>query len=116
MVKLKATVRKKRSPSEQIVFVIAFVLFAIYAAYILFFFVFGTLIALNAEIDAFTMARTNTKLFSLPKNPNWRNFVLAFGELGMIDNKSTFLSITWNSIWRTTSYAFVSISASMMVC
>lgn len=116
MTTLKAARRKKRSPSEKIVFSIAFLLFAVYAAYILFFFVFGTLIAIKHDMDAFTMDRIKTRLFSLPEHPNWKNFMLAFGELGMIDNKSTFLSITWNSVWRTTSYAFLSIAASTMVC
>ena len=116
MTTLKAARRKKRSPSEKIVFSIAFLLFAIYAAYILFFFVFGTLIAIKLDMDAFTMDRIKTRLFSFPEHPNWKNFILAFGELGMIDNKSTFLSITWNSVWRTTCYAFLSIAASTMVC
>ena len=107
---------KKRSISERIVFSVAFVLFVIYAAYILFFFLFGVIIALKPSMVAYTQDRIDKVLFSFPKEPAWNNFVLAFGELGSIDNKNTFLSITWNSVWRTTGYAVLSIMASSMVC
>lgn len=106
----------KQSLSRKIVFTIAFVLFVLYTAYILFFFVFGILIALKADMQAYTADQINKRLFSWPEHPAWGNFTKAFGELALIDSKSTFLSILWNSIWRTSGSALLSITASAMVC
>lgn len=107
---------KRRATSEKVVFGIAFALFVLYAAYVLFFFLFGGIIALKPSMRDYTNDRIHKELFSFAKNPAWSNFALAFGELGAIDNKSTFLSITWNSVWRTTGFAVLSIMASAMVC
>ncbi|HIU59331.1 MAG TPA: carbohydrate ABC transporter permease [Candidatus Scatosoma pullistercoris] len=106
----------RQSLSRKIVFTVAFFLFVLYTAYILFFFLFGVLIALKTDMQAYTADQINKRLFSWPEHPAWGNFGKAFGELAMIDSKSTFLSILWNSVWRTSGSAFLSIMASAMVC
>lgn len=80
----------KQSLSRKIVFTIAFVLFVLYTAYILFFFVFGILIALKADMQAYTADQINKRLFSWPEHPAWGNFAKAFGELALIDSKAPF--------------------------
>lgn len=109
---------RKKSTSEKVVFSIAFVMFTIYAAFILFFFVFAFLIALRESGYAFDMERLDhNNLFSWPENASFQSFIDSFDTIAMINNGShTFLEITWNSIWRTTTYVFLSILTSSMVC
>ncbi len=105
-----------RSTGQKIVFVIAWILLALYCAFVLFFFVFGVLIAMKKNQQDFITDQINRNLFSWPAHPSFESFKNAFHELGSIDAHSTFLSITWNSIWRTTIYSALSILSSAMVC
>lgn len=109
---------RKKSTSEKIVFGVVFLLFAAYAAFILFFFVFAFLCALRKDGMEFDIARSNHEnLFSWPENASFESFVKAFKTIELINaGEDTFLSITWNSIWRTTTYVFLSMLTSSMVC
>lgn len=107
---------KGMSLSQRIVYTIAFILLALYTAYVLFFFVFAILIALRQDMATFTVDKLARSLFMLPENPTFKNFLGSFAELGKIDAVNTFWSITWNSIWRTVISAVLSIMSSAMVC
>lgn len=106
------------SVSERIVFAIAFMMFVLYAAFILFFFVFAFLGALRPDGAAFDLERFNhSNLFSWPKEASFNSFINSFSTLSSINGgRDSFLVITWNSIWRTTTYVFLSILTSSMVC
>ena len=107
---------KPASISRKIVFSIAFVLFGLYVAYILFFFVFAVLIALKEDMISFTMDQLQKKLFSIPEKATLMNFIHAFQEWNKIDPNNTYLSMTWNSIWRSTFSTFIGWMCSAMVC
>lgn len=109
---------RKKSASEKVVFGIAFGFFALYTAFILFFFVFAFLIALIGDGDTFTeLQYNNMNLFAWPENATFEAFIKSFDVIASINQgRDTFLTITWNSIWRTTTYVFLSILTSSMVC
>lgn len=108
--------KKMTSTSRKIVFGIALGLFVIYTLYILFFFAFAVLIALKEDMIAFTMDQLQSKLFSLPNKANWMNFIHAFEEWNKIDPENTYISMTWNSIWRSSFGTLISWSCTAMVC
>lgn len=117
-VQLRRSTGRKKSRSEKIVFGIAFFFFSLYAAFVLFFFVFAFLCALRKDGMAFDMERhMHHSLFSWPKDASFDSFKNSFSTLAQINGgKDSFLVITWNSIWRTTIYVFLSILTSSMVC
>lgn len=108
--------KKDRMLSQNIVYTLAFIFFVVYVALVLFFFVYAFLIALRENQMQFTMDKLAKKLFLPPDNPTLRNFIKAFDELGRIDGTSTFWTITWNSLWRTTVGGFLNVMSSAMVC
>ena len=110
--------RRKMSKSERVVYIIVFIMFSLYAAFILFFFLFAFFCALRKDGFEFDMERHNhANLFSWPANASFDSFKNSFNTLAQINGgKDSFLVITWNSIWRTTTYVFLSILTSSMVC
>lgn len=107
---------KNRPLSQNIVFTMMFFLLVLYSATVLFFFVYGFLIALRPDMKTFTMDRLAKRLFTLPDKPTLMNFVRALDEIGRIDGTSTFLSLTWNSIWRTVINTILGTFSQAMVC
>ena len=72
---VKSTGRKK-SKSEKVVFGIALGFFILYAAFILFFFVFAFLVALRKDGDAIDIERYfGGNLFSWPANASFNSFI-----------------------------------------
>ncbi len=116
MAKLQRQSMRKMPASQRVVYGLAWVIIAAYTAYVLFFFLFGILIALRENMPAFTQDRINKDLLSIPTNPNFGNFLAAFDELSKINDTDTFWTITWNSIWRTTISSIFSVGSSAMVC
>lgn len=108
--------KKERPLSQNIVYTLAFFVLAMYAVFVLFFFVYAIFIALRENMVAFTMDKLAKKLFLPPEKLQFSNFLKAFEELGRIDGTSTFLTLTWNSLWRTTLSAGLNIMSSAMVC
>ena len=110
--------RHIKTLSEKIVFTIAFIIFVLYAAFILYFFVLAFLCALRPNGHLFNIERQeHHNLFSWPDNASFDSFLNSFDVLASInDHRDSFLQITWNSIWRTTIYDFLSIATSSMVC
>lgn len=106
----------RASASQQAVFIIAFVLFALYAALILYFFLYGFLISIKPSQDVFLDDQWNYNLFSIPKNPTLKNYIATFTEWKNIDGVNGFLMMLWNSIWRTTSSAFLNWFSTAIVC
>ncbi len=116
MSKVRVGGAKGMSVSQRIVYTLAWIIIAAYTLYVLFFFLFGVLIAIRQDMPAFTMDRLNKDLLSIPENATFKNFLAAFDELGKINDVDTFWTITWNSLWRTTINAIFSIGSSAMVC
>lgn len=117
-IKFRKSSGRKKSKSEKIVFSIAFLMFVLYAAFILFFFVFAFFCALRKDGTAFNIERyEHANLFSWPKEASFNSFLKSFDTLAQINNgRDSFLTITWNSIWRTSLYVILSIMTSSMVC
>ncbi len=116
MARIKSSRLNRASASQRVVYTLAWILIAAYTAYVLFFFVFGILIALRENMPDFTKARLEKKLLEFPSSPNFGNFLASFGELGKINDTDTFWSITWNSIWRTAINSLLAVGSSTMVC
>ncbi|MBO5049028.1 MAG: carbohydrate ABC transporter permease [Oscillospiraceae bacterium] len=109
--------RLARKPfSQKIVYTIAWTVLALYTAYVLFFFLFGALLAIRPNMAEFTIDRLHKDLLSIPENATLKNFLSAFNELGKINAVDTFWTITWNSIWRTTISAVLAVGSCAMVC
>ncbi len=102
--------------SHKLVFGAAFIGFVLYTLYVLFFPIFGFLIAIREDNTVYTMDQINKVLFSWPDSVNFGNFIGAFGELGAISGDGSFLTVLWNSIWRATISAAFSVMSSAMVC
>lgn len=108
--------KDRSSVSQRTVFIIAFVLFALYSALILYFFLYGFLISIKPNQDVFLDDQWNYNLFSIPKNPTLKNFVATFTEWKAIDGVNGFMTMLWNSIWRTTASAFLNWFSTAIVC
>ena len=113
--------RHINSVSRKIVFGIAFVLIALYVVIILYFFLYAILIALKWDQNVFLTDQglgvgESARLFSIPCPPNFGNFITTFSEWSIIDGQNTFLDMVWNSIWRTTSSAFLTWFTTAIVC
>lgn len=106
----------KGSVSKNVAFTVAFCVFCLYTAYILFFFLFAFLIATKENMVEFTFSQINKRLFSFPEKFTLMNFINAFAEWKSIDGKTSFLMMTWHSLWRAGLGTFLSIMATAMVC
>lgn len=89
----------KRTPIQNVAFTIAFVIFTLYAAFILFFFLFAFLIAIKENQSAFLDDQIAVKLFRWPEHATLKNFGQAFTEWKKIDGETTYLMMTFNSVW-----------------
>ncbi len=114
-IKLKKRGKSRGSLSQRIVFGVAFVLFALYAALVLFFFLYGFLISIKPA-GTFRQDLKAVKLFSFPSSPDFGNYVSAFTEWTKIDGKNSFIMMLWNSVWRTTASAFLNWFSTAIVC
>ena len=108
--------RKNTSLSRKITFSVAFILFVLYCAFILFFFVFAFAIATKTDMKTFTADQIAGKLFSFSVPMNLKNFVLAFSEWDDISEYGGYATMIWNSVWRTVGYVVISQLSPAMVC
>ena len=108
--------RKNTSLSRKITFSVAFILFVLYCAFILFFFVFAFAIATKTDMKTFTADQIAGKLFSFSVPLNLKNFVLAFSEWDDISEYGGYATMIWNSVWRTVGYVVISQLSTAMVC
>ncbi len=115
--KAKKPRQNRGSISQRIVFGIAFALLALYAALVLFFFLYGFLISIKPDQDVYLDDILSVRLFSFPKNPSLANYLSAFTEWkDATDGENSFALMLWNSIWRTTASAFLNWFSTAIVC
>ena len=88
----------KRTVGERIVYSIAFVILAIYAAFILYHFYFLFQLATKGSPQEYDKAVLNDTLATWSKNFTLRNFIDAFSAF-QDDFGNTFLGMTFNSLW-----------------
>ncbi len=106
-----------RTIGERIMFIVMFVIFVALAAFILYFFILALLIALRSNMEYDDAMYYHTNLFSWPRKPTFVSFVNSFDVLSKeVTNEGNFFTLFWNSIWRTTTYVFLSVLTSSMVC
>ena len=74
----------KKSNSQKIVFAVAFILLALYAVYVLFFFYFAIVCALKTNNDAYMIDKLAKKLVNWTALPNFKNFFEAFDQLEVV--------------------------------
>ncbi len=108
--------KDRASVSQRTVFIIAFVLFALYAALILYFFVYGFLISIKPDQNTFIEDVLACKLFSFPEHPTLKNYIATFSEWKAIDGVNSYMAMLWNSVWRTTASAFLNWFSTAIVC
>lgn len=70
--------RQKRTVAQNIGVSIAVVVFLLYAAFILFFFLFAFLIAIKEDHMAFIDDQINVRLFRFPEHPTLKHFFNVF--------------------------------------
>lgn len=88
-----------KSPAQKTGSAIAFVIFVLYAAFILFFFLFAFLIAVKQDQYAFNADQIAVKLFSWPEHFTLKNFISAFEIWGTLIPKKSYFDMLFNSIW-----------------
>lgn len=78
---------------------VAFVIFVLYAAFILFFFLFAFLIATKENQSAFTADQIAVRLFRWPEHFTMKNFISAFEIWGTLIPGKSYLDMLFNSLW-----------------
>ena len=108
--------RRNKSITRKIVYAIAFLLIALYSLLVVYFFVYGILLSLKNNQETFLADQFANRLFSIPIPANFGNYIKTFSEWTVIDGTNTFLTMLWNSIWRTVSSALLSWFTTAAVC
>lgn len=108
-------IKKNGATSRKIIFNIAFVILALYSLLVLFFFVYGFLLSVRESQLDVNNDIVNATLFSIPENFSLVNYLKCFAEWGKYTGFS-YLTMVWNSIWRTVLSAFLSWFSTALVC
>lgn len=118
--------RKRRSKSMKVVFAIAFVILALYALYVLSFFIFGFLLSLKDytyEVGLtpyWDYLERKGLLFTIDGHSfRFLNYFEAFSNFtvtGYSGQKISYLMMLWNSIWRTVLMTFINWFCTVTVC
>lgn len=98
-VKKKGYGKPRRPAGERVGTAVAFTIFVLYAAFILFFFLFAFLIAIKENQQAFVMDQINKQLFRWPANPTLRHFLEVFSEWNKISEGTSYFTMLFNSVW-----------------
>lgn len=106
----------KRSGSQKVAFILAFIILLTYTVYVLFFFYFAIVCALKTDNNAYMIDKLSKKLANWTAWPNFKNFTQAFDQLETVLRGYSFTIMTWNSVWRTVTSSILSIMSSAMVC
>ena len=75
-----AGLRKIKSKSRTITFIVAFIFFLFYTLYILYFLTFVILIAIKPSSQAYIQDMINVNLFTIHKEATLSNFTAAFSK------------------------------------
>lgn len=89
----------RRSTGEKVVNTVAFIIFVLYAAFVLFFFLFAILIAMKENQTAFMLDQINVKLFRWPEKPTLKHFIEVFSEWSKISDGTSYFTMFFNSVW-----------------
>lgn len=90
---------QRKTASQIVGLTVAFVIFLLYAAFILYFFLFAFLIAIKKDQSAFLDDQIAAKLFSFPKNPTLKHFTTVFKVWEEITGETSYLEMLYNSVW-----------------
>ncbi len=112
---VKTARRKSGFISRKVVFTIAFALMALYTLLILFFFIYGILISVKGSQVDVNNDIANAMMFRWPENFSIANYIKCFVEWEKYTGYG-YLTMVWNSIWRTMASAFLSWFSTAMVC
>ena len=93
--------RIKRTKGERVLYVIVFIILAIYSLFILYHFYFLLQLATKGNMREYYNALEDNTLATWSKNFTLSHFGKAFTSL-TDDNGNTFLDMTWNSVWFST--------------
>lgn len=107
--------KRNGSVSRKITFTIAFILLLLYSLLVLFFFVYGILLSIKSNQIEVNQDIANATLFSLPDDFSLINYAKCFTEWGRYTGYE-YLTMVWNSVWRTVSSAFLSWFSTALVC
>lgn len=91
--------RHTKSKSLKIVYAIAFLIFVIYTAFILFFPVMAIILAIKPDFNTFLDDMLNMEMLKIHSNFALKNFFLAFKEFQI--GTHTYLEMLFHSLWRT---------------
>lgn len=98
-----SSVLSGRSRGEKIVFAIVFAIFVLYAASLIYPFVWAFINSLKGSLEY-----SGGDPFALPKTPLFSNYADAF-ELLELDDGTTFFDMIFNSVWYTGLAAFLGV-------
>lgn len=118
MIKGKKHCVTKKTVPQEIGSVIAFVLFTLYAAFILFFFLFAILIAIKADNKAYLMDKIKNRVFCIPENPTFKNFTGVFKrweEMGGLSYGKMLINSIWISLLGPLIAAFVTATVTYVL-
>lgn len=112
--------KRKKSKSEKVAFIIAFIILVLYACFVGYFFLYGLNIALLGNSEAYEEVLFNGELyvphFDKISFSAFYNALFHLTDGTQMEGSQTFFTLTWNSIWRTTLYSVISIFTSACVC
>ena len=115
--------KNQKSLSKKIVFTVAFVLFALYAAAIIVIVLQGFFISVKKSgvglgNYGFNYDKRNANLFSFYPPFAFDNYIKAFSEFSIKNGvkEYSYLEMLWHSIWRSTTGSLISWMSTIMVC
>ncbi len=118
--------RKRRSKSMKVVFAIAFIILMAYALYVLSFFIFGFILSLKdytyqqGLTPFWDYLERKGLLFTIDSHSfRFLNYFEAFSSFtvtGYSGQKINYLTMLWNSIWRTVLMTFINWFCTVTVC
>ncbi len=118
--------RKRRSKSMKVVFAIAFIILMAYALYVLSFFIFGFILSLKdytyqqGLTPFWDYLERKGLLFTIDSHSfRFLNYFEAFSNFtvtGYSGQKINYLTMLWNSIWRTILMTFINWFCTVTVC
>lgn len=105
--------RQIKSKSLKMVYAIAFIIFVIYSAFVLFFPVMAIILAIKPDFSTFLEDMLNFEMLKIHTDFALQNFFLAFKEFQI--GTHTYLEMLFHSLWRTLGGVTLSWVSTAMV-
>ena len=105
--------RQIKSKSLKIVYAIAFIIFVVYSAFVLFFPVMAIILAIKPDFSTFLEDMLNFEMLKIHTDFALQNFFLAFKEFQI--GTHTYLEMLFHSLWRTLGGVTLSWVSTAMV-